>query len=121
MNSKQGFCERIKYRYDDTGEERESSCIYWGIMGRVVDEKYYDRSTNKIYNKSQRTGWPLIRTMKRNQKMRCYYKGGGYIDYIFEGGKEYRFDWDIDRHHLTVHTDEGELLISFDDLSYWFE
>ena len=121
INSRQGFNEEIKFKYDDTGEEVDSYCIYWLIIGRVVDEDYYDKSTNKIYNKSQRVLWPSMGCTKRNVRLRCYDKMGGFCDYLFEEGKDYQFDWDIEREHLTVHTDKGELLISWDQRRYWFD
>lgn len=121
INSRQAFREGIKYRYDDTGEEVDSYCINWRIMGRVVDEKYYDKSSNKIYNKSQRVSWPSMACAKTSQRLRCYDKTGGFYDYLFEGGKDYQFDWDIEREHLTVHTDKGELLISRGERRYWFD
>ncbi len=121
INSRQAFSKGIKFKYDDTGEEVDSYCIHWRIMGRVVDEKYYDKSTNKIYNKSQRVSWPSMACAKRNQRLRCYDKMGGFQDYLFEGGKYYQFDWDIEREQLTVHTDKGELLISQGERQYWFD
>jgi hypothetical protein len=46
------WAQEVVVKLDD-GEEIRCSPLYFALLGRIVDEKEYDSSTSKVYNKSE--------------------------------------------------------------------
>ena len=52
INHNQMFAEKVTVKLDD-GEEFTCSPLYFALLGRIVNEDEYNKSTSKIYNKSE--------------------------------------------------------------------
>ena len=52
INRNQMFAEKVTVKLDD-GEEFTCSPLYFALLGRIVNEDEYNKSTSKIYNKSE--------------------------------------------------------------------
>lgn len=52
INHNQMFAEKVTVKLDD-GEEFTCSPLYFALLGRIVNEEEYNKSTSKIYNKSE--------------------------------------------------------------------
>ena len=52
INRNQMFAEKVTVKLDD-GDEFTCSPLYFALLGRIDNEDEYNKSTSKIYNKSE--------------------------------------------------------------------
>jgi hypothetical protein len=53
INRNQMWSEEVTIKFDDDGSEFTCHLLYFALLGRIVNEDEYNKSTSKIYNKSE--------------------------------------------------------------------